>query len=133
MYTRNINGNIEFIEDNHWVTLQTEKKASWFPLTVDKRPVPTPTQIIVDTGIVFEETQARQTWAVRDLTEQELERIALKDERERITSYLLDLNAQLNTGNAARALLTNNQRINELERDTRILMKSLKYLLRSAK
>lgn len=132
-YARKIEptGPVEFLNDDRWATLQFEKKASWKPLVIDTQPVSTQTQVLVDTGIVFEEKQARQTWALREMTQSEIDRSELDMEKQQITNYLVGLNTQLKITNANRAALTNNQRINELEKDTRILMKAVKYLLRN--
>jgi hypothetical protein len=62
-----------------------------------------------------------------------LEVESLQAEKAQITGYIDDLQTQLAIDNAARALLTNVQRINELEKDTRVLMRAVKFLLRDAK
>jgi hypothetical protein len=105
----------------------------WLPLVIDAQPTPSATQRVVDAGIVFEPTQARQTWALVDKTADELEADALNDEKAQLVNWLADVQTQLNLENAARALLTNAQRINELEKDTRVLLKIAKRYVRQQK
>ena len=109
------------------------QRKGWLPLVIDAQPVPSATQRVEFSGYVFEPTQVRQPWALVDKTADELEAEALQTEKQQITTYLADLQVQLDVSNATRAALTNSQRIDELEKDTRVLMKSAKYLLRQAK
>jgi hypothetical protein len=109
-------------------------KTARFRLQVDDAlPTPLPTQKIVSTGYVIELNQIRQTWALVDKTADELEADALSEEAQQVTGYIADIQAQLDVSNADRALLTNAQRINELEKDTRVTMRAAKWLLRQAK
>ena len=109
-------------------------KQQWLrPLVVDAKPTPTTTQIVVDAGYVIEPTQVRQTWAAREMTSEELEAEAIRSERSQIAGYIADIQTQLDITNAQRAAMTDNQRRNALENDTRVLLRSVKLLLRYMK
>jgi hypothetical protein len=105
------------------------------PIVNDVLPVPTNLQNIIDGPLVIQVPQARvlQTWALENKSAEQIEYEDIQAEKAQINSYLTDLQTQLDISNAARAALTNNQRINELEKDTRVLMKSMKFLLRATK
>jgi hypothetical protein len=105
----------------------------WRPLTVPEQPVPSATQVVVDAGIVFTPDTATQQWALREKAAAELEGEALKDEKAQLDGWLDDIQTQLALGNAERALLTNAQRISELEKDTRVLLKAAKRFVRQEK
>ena len=103
------------------------------PLIVDPLPALTATQVADRGPYVIELAQVRITWVVRDKSAAELEADALALEKDQINGYIDDLNTQLNITNATRATLTNAQRINELEKDTRATMKAAKFILRQAR
>jgi hypothetical protein len=105
----------------------------WVPLIVDAQPAPSATQVVIDAGLVIGQTEAHQTYALRDKTADELEAEALQTERAQITTYIADIQAQLDISNATRGAMTTNQRLNTLEADTRSTMRAVKYLLRQAK
>jgi hypothetical protein len=100
---------------------------------IDAQPTPSATEKVVSAGYVIEPTQVRKTWALLTLNAAELEAADLQAEKAQIDGYITDINTQLAISNADRALLTNVQRINELEKDSRAGMKAIKYLLRQAK
>jgi hypothetical protein len=113
---------------------QGEWKQSFLRLyVIDAQPVPSATQVLDVPVVVIGPVEAHQTWALRDKTPDELEAAALDTEKTQLQAYIDDLNVQLAIDNAARALLTNVQRINELEKDTRSTMRAVKFLLRQAK
>lgn len=105
----------------------------WVPLIIDAQPTPSATQVVVDAGIVVGPAEAHQTWSLRDKTAEELEAESLRDEKAQLDGWLTDVQTQLALDNAARALLTNAQRINELEKDTRVLLKIAKRYVRQEK
>ena len=41
------------------------------PFVIDAQPQPSATQVLVDAGVIVDDVQARQTWALRDLTADE--------------------------------------------------------------
>jgi hypothetical protein len=117
-----------------FAALAPNKQADLRVYIVDARPIPSATEVVVDVGVVVGLVEAHYTYGLRAKTADELEGDALSAEKiDQIDGYLLDLNTQLNISNADRALLTNVQRINELEKDTRVLMRAVKFLLRQAK
>jgi hypothetical protein len=105
----------------------------WRPLTVDVKPTPSATQYVVAAPIVFGPLTATQGWVLVEKTAAELEADSLKDEKAQLDGWLTDVQTQLALDNAARALLTNVQRINELEKDTRVLLKIAKRYVRQQK
>jgi hypothetical protein len=116
-----------------WVATGNPKAALYRPLVIDTQPVPSATQYVANAGIVIESGQVRQAWALLDKSAEQLEDDAVRAEKQQINTYLADLQTQLDISNAARAALTNVQRINELENDTRVVMRSVKFLLRETK
>lgn len=56
----------------------------WRPLSVDPQPTPSATQVVVLSGIVFDATTARQTWALRDKTAAELDAEAQAAEKDQL-------------------------------------------------
>jgi hypothetical protein len=114
--------------------LDGNPKQQWLrPLVVDEKPAPGATQVVVDAGFVIEPTQVRQTWALREMTADEIEAAALLAEKAQIAQYIADIQTQLDISNATRGAMTTNQRLNTLEADTRATMKAAKFLLRQAK
>lgn len=100
---------------------------------VDAQPVPSATQVVVSAGLVVGPVEAHKTWALRDKTADELEADNLAAEKAQLDNWLTDVQTQLALDNPARALLTNAQRINELEKDTRVLLKAAKRYIRQQK
>jgi hypothetical protein len=100
---------------------------------IDAQPVPSATQVVVSAGLVVGPVEAHKTWALRDKTADELEVDNLAAEKAQLDNWLTDVQTQLALDNPARALLTNAQRINELEKDTRVLLKAAKRYIRQQK
>ena len=96
-------------------------------------PTPTGTQKVVETAPVIDAINATQTWALVDMTADELEAAALEAEKAQIVGYITDVQTQLDISNATRGAMTTNQRLNTLEADTRVLLKSVKFMLRRIK
>jgi len=67
------------------------------------------------------------------MTADELEAAALEAEKAQIVGYITDVQTQLDISNATRGAMTTNQRLNTLEADTRVLLKSVKFMLRRIK
>ena len=133
-YYRTTDAQLRYLTPEQFAALQANGKAANLRLwVVDSRPVPGASQVVIDAGIVVGPVEAHETWALRDKTADELEADALSEEKAQIAAYITDLQTQLDISNAARAALTNVQRLNELEKDTRIAMKAAKFLLRQAK
>jgi hypothetical protein len=111
-----------------------EWKQSFMRLyVVDAAPVPSASQV-VEAGVpLITPTEYHATWVLREKTADELEAEALNGEKAQLVNWLDDVQTQLNLDNAARALLTNAQRINELEKDTRVLLKVAKRYVRQQK
>jgi hypothetical protein len=105
----------------------------WRPLTIEAQPTPSATQYVVPAPIVFGPLTATQGWLLVEKTAAELEAESLKDEKAQLDGWLTDVQTQLALDNAARALLTNAQRITELEKDTRVLLKIAKRYVRQEK
>ena len=116
-----------------WVAASNPKAALYRPLVIDAQPVPSATQYFANAGFVIEAGQVRQSWALLDKSPEQLEDESVRAEKQQITTYLADLQTQLDISNATRAALTNVQRINEMEKDTRAVIRSVKFLLRETK
>ena len=54
----------------------------WLPYSVDPQPTPSATQAVVNAGVVFDAAAARQTWALRDKTQAELDAEARTAEKD---------------------------------------------------
>jgi hypothetical protein len=67
---------------------------SWVPFTIDIQPTPLATQVVVSAGIVFTEAAAKQTWALRDKTADELLDDAARAALASITQRIADIAAQ---------------------------------------
>jgi hypothetical protein len=105
----------------------------WRPLTIDAQPTPSATQYVVAAPIVFGPLTATQGWQLVEKTAAQLEAEDLQSEKAQLNTWLDDVQTQLALDNATRALLTNVQRINELEKDTRVLLKIAKRYVRQEK
>jgi hypothetical protein len=116
-----------------FAALAPNKRADLRLYIIDAQPTPSATQVVVDSGIVVGPVEAHQTYSLRDKTASELEADSLSEEKAQLDGWLTDIQTQLALDNAARSLLTNVQRINELEKDTRALLKVAKRFVREAK
>lgn len=56
----------------------------WLPFSTDPQPTPSATQAVVDAGIVFDAASARQTWALRDKTQAEIDADGRTAERDQL-------------------------------------------------
>ena len=133
-YYRVSDGALRELTPENFAVMQSNGKAADLRLfVVDAQPVPAAGQAVAAAGIVVGPVEAHQTWSLRSKIADELETDALLAEKALVQGYIDDLNVQLAIDNAARALLTNVQRINELEKDTRSTMKAVKFLLRQSR
>lgn len=130
LYAR-INPDTSTIEVRDFGTAPSAAKG-WLLLILVDPPTPGPTQVAT-LSVVIANNVATQVWTLREKTAAELEAEDLQNERAQIDGYIANIQTQLDISNAARAALTNAQRINELERDTRATMKAAKYMLRQSK
>lgn len=117
----------------HFAGLAQSKRDGMRLFVIDAQPAPTANQVVIDAGIVVGPVEAHQTWALRSKTAEESEAEAIQAEKAQITTYIADIQTQLDISNATRAAMTTNQRFNALESDTRATMKAVKFLLRQAK
>jgi hypothetical protein len=132
-YYRVSDGALRELSAEQFAALAPNKRADLRLYFIDAPPTPSATQVVIDAGIVVGPIEAHLTYALRDKTAAELEADSLSDEKAQLDAWLTDIQAQLAIDNAARALLTNVQRINELEKDTRVLLKVAKRFVREAK
>lgn len=75
-YYRVTDGTLHELDAEQFDGMAESKKAILRAYIVDEQPQPSPTQMLVEAGIVVSEDEARKTWALRDLTAEEL-RIAV--------------------------------------------------------
>lgn len=101
----------------------------WVPTSA---PVVSESEVVQEAPPAIDKATATQQWSTRQKTDTENVLSELSAEKDSLRTYITDVKAQLDVTNNARAAMTANQRINELERDTRVLLKAVKYLLRSA-
>lgn len=113
-----------------FAALAANKRGDLRLYVVDAQPPPTATQVVIETGVVVGPLGAHLTYGLRDKTAAELEADDLATERQKLDAWLTDINARLALDNAASALLTNAQRIGELEKDTRVLLKVARRYVR---
>lgn len=73
----------------------------WVSFFIDPKPTPTATQVVVDAGIVFSAASARQTWALRDKTQAELDAEARITERDQLVAAMAFLDSSAPTTVAA--------------------------------
>jgi hypothetical protein len=132
-YYRVSDGAFRELSAEQYASLAPNKRADLRLYIIDVQPTPSATQVVVDSGIVVGPVEAHQTYSLRDKTASELEADSLSDEKAQLDGWLTDIQTQLALDNAARSLLTNVQRINELEKDTRVLLKVAKRFVREAK
>lgn len=139
LYARNdTNGGISITEISdqqiaQWQTSNNPKLSLYKLLVVDPSPVVGKNELLQIGGYIDEGNTTRQTWSVVPKPAELIEVEELMAEKVQLDKHLTDIKAQLDITNAARGALTNAQRLNELEKDTRVLMRSVKYLLRQAK
>jgi hypothetical protein len=133
IYYRTTDGALRDLSAQQYADLAQPKKDTLRVYIVDPRPVPSATQAVDNGLLVVGPVEAHLTWVLRDKTAAELEGDSLKAEKAQLDSWLTDIQTQLALDNAARALLTNAQRINELEKDTRVLLKAAKRYVRQEK
>jgi hypothetical protein len=105
----------------------------WLPLVIDAQPTPGANQVVVSGGIMFEETQARQTWSLRDMTADEIEAEALALELAQIDTLLANIDTQNAVTNAQFNAMTTAQKFDVLRADRNHLLRAAKFLLRRAK
>lgn len=116
------------------------KQAYLRPLVVDPQPEPSATQVVVNAGYVVEPAQVRQTWALRDKTQPELDAEAREADRatlvQLVAALTTSIQAHTNTpdvsGTAAVRLdkvearsLATEQRLTRLERIARHYLRCL--------
>ena len=111
-----------------YVALEANGKASWLRLwAVDAQPTPGATQVVEHGPIVINETEARQTWALREKTQAELDAEANSADRPTIKAAITALSADIAaynanpdvTGTAVERLAKLEARVKELERQVR--------------
>lgn len=104
-----------------YAALQANGKAIYLrPGVVDTKPVPTASQVVIDTGIIITATEARQTWGVRSKTQAELDNEENDAERIRLRTVITNLAASVaspdTTGTAAERIAKIEARTLRLER-----------------
>lgn len=127
LYAR-INPDTSLIEVRDFTEAPSAAKG-WLLLAIVASPTPSPTQVAV-LSVQIANNAAVQVWTLRDKSAAEIEAEELQAERAQIAGYIADIQTQLGISNATRGAMATNQRLNELERDTRIALKAAKYLLR---
>jgi hypothetical protein len=105
----------------------------WLPLVIDAQPTPGVNQVVVSAGIVFEATQARQTWALREKTADELEVEALTLELAQAANIIANLETQNAITNPQFNALTTAQKFDVLRADRNHGLRALLFLMRRAK
>lgn len=111
-----------------YAALQANGKAAWLRTwIVDTKPVPTATQVVINTGIVITATEARQTWGVRAKTQTELDSEENEAERTRLRTVITNIAASVAAPDIAG---TAAERIVKLETRTLRLERICLWLLR---
>lgn len=143
MYARVADGRVEATFDltqEQYDQLVANGKATHLRLwIVDPQPVITATQVLQPGPVVITETEAHQTWTVREKTQMELDREANATEtatlRQMISAVTVDIDAfNANpdvTGTAVERLTKLEARVKDLERQQRRDNRILRYYLRS--
>jgi hypothetical protein len=73
-------------------------RRGWVPLIVDAQPVPNASQVVIDTGIVIGQTEAHQTWGLRDKTQAELDADAQAAELAQLKAMVAALTTDIQAG-----------------------------------
>lgn len=73
IYYRTTDGALRDLTAEQYAALADSKKATLRLWIVDAKPTPSATQVLVDGGIVVGDTEAHQTWTLRDKTQAELD------------------------------------------------------------
>jgi hypothetical protein len=87
---------------------------------IDAQPVPGANQKVAPAGWVVEPTQVRKTWQLVAKSDAEIDADTRTADNPQMK---LDIETQLAVTNNMRSAMTANQRLNELEKDTRILLR----------
>ena len=106
---------------------------------VDPEPAVTATQVFQPGPIVITDTEARQTWVVREKTQAEVDREANATDLPQLKQLVVELTADIQaynanpdtSGTAAERLTKLEARQKESERQTRRNNRILRYYLRS--
>lgn len=125
---------------DQYAALQANGKAAYLrQWVVDPQPVPEPSQVVVDAGIVVGPVEAHQTWSLRAKTQAELGADANAADRSTLLSLITALTTDIDaynanpdvTGTTAERLAKLEARAKELERQQRRDNRLLRYYLRS--
>jgi hypothetical protein len=133
----NADGAIERYLDltpEQYTALEANGKATWLRVwVVNPQPVPTATQVVVNSGILITATEAHQTWTVREKTAAELEAESIAAERAKIDEVLTDLATQRNVTRTTWDALTAAQLRAEQWRDRQVLLRLANLVARRIK
>ena len=71
-FYRVTDGTLHELDAETFDGMAESKKQILRAYVIEERPIPSATQAVVDAGVIVGEEDARQTWALRDLTADEL-------------------------------------------------------------
>lgn len=123
-----------------FAALQVNGKSTWLrSWVVDQQPVPTATQVVVESAILVTPTEARQTWVLREKTQLEIDLETNASDRPALLQMLSVITADIDsynanpdvTGTAVERITKLEVRVKELERQQRRDNRILRYYLRS--
>ena len=100
----------------------------WRPFTIDAQPTPSAVQVVIDAGIVFTPTTARQTWGLRAKTQAEQDAEANAADVAALKAMVASLTTAITTD---RSGLTQAQKVALLEQDAVRLSRVARYYLRT--
>jgi hypothetical protein len=132
-FYRTTDGTVHDLTAERFAQMQANGKARILrQLAVDPQPsFDLATHALDDGGVVVGPTEARQTWKVRALTAEELERSEVLAEQ--VDTLVDDVNARLAVGTTAFNALNAVQKMEALREDRRVVLRALRYLLRRAR
>jgi len=125
---------------DQYAALQGNGKASWLRLWVeDAKPTPGPTQAVSAGHITITQTEARQTWVLRDKTERELAAEQNAADRPTLVQLIAAITTDIDaynanpdvSGTAVERLTKLEARVKDLERQQRRDNRVLRHYLRS--
>jgi hypothetical protein len=129
-YFRTSDASLHELSAETYAALSANKLALLRLWVVDTQPAPSATQVLMDGGIVVGDTEAHQTWALRDKTQAELDAEAVASEGPTVPQLIADIKTQLDIDNTAFNAMTTADKFVVLRQDRRLLLRACRYMLR---